>query len=360
MTQAAQFNTPTLPPAPATNTPETLPSVTPTTIIPAASATPVCDLAQFVRDVTIPDGTTFAPGTAFTKTWRLRNAGVCTWSGYSLIFDSGDAMSGTSPIGIATVSPGQEVDISVSLTAPTTTGSYRGFWRIRNASGVLIPVLGGTQGRSFFVDIKVAVTSSGLDLHSKAPSATWISSAGNITFGGPDTDVNGFAMYKDGQKLEDGTSPTKILEMHPQWVDNGVITGRYPAYTVVTGEHFKARIGFLALADGTCGSGNVKFQLNYREAGTLKSLAEWAKSCNGSLTSVDVDLSSLAGKTVEFVLGVLANGPRLAGLGSMGKSAGRDTLKPDESARLDKSGAFFEKGIIVRTRTHPERKMNVF
>ena len=30
-----------------------------------------CYWAQFVADVTIPDGTNFAAGTAFTKTWRL-------------------------------------------------------------------------------------------------------------------------------------------------------------------------------------------------------------------------------------------------------------------------------------------------
>ena len=29
----------------------------------------------FVADVTVPDGTIFSPGAAFTKTWRLKNAG---------------------------------------------------------------------------------------------------------------------------------------------------------------------------------------------------------------------------------------------------------------------------------------------
>jgi hypothetical protein len=309
LTQSATFNTPTLPPAPPTSTIVVLPTAIPATITPAASPTPICDQAQFVRDITIPDGTTFAPGETFTKTWRLRNSGNCTWSGYSLVFDSGDAMSGASPIAIGTIGSGQEVDLSVTLTAPATNGSYRGYWRIRNATGVLIPVLNGYQGRSFFVDIKVAVISSGFDFHTQAPAAIWISGAGSLTWGGPDTDANGFAMYKNSQKLEDGSTSPKTLETHPQWVDNGVITGRYPAYKVVTGEHFKARIGFLAQSDGTCGAGNVKFQLNYREAGVLKSLAEWTEACDGTMRSVDVDLSSLAGKSVEFVLGVLANGP---------------------------------------------------
>jgi len=158
LTQVTPFSTPTLPPAQPTNTLVILPTAAPVTLPPAASATPVCDQAQYVKDVTIDDGTTFDPSETFTKTWRLRNAGNCTWSGYSLVFDSGDAMNGASPIVIGTVNPGQEVDLSVTLKAPTSTGSYRGYWRIRNTSGVLIPVLGGTQGKSFFVDIKVGVS----------------------------------------------------------------------------------------------------------------------------------------------------------------------------------------------------------
>jgi hypothetical protein len=274
----------------------------------AAPPTPVCDQAQFVRDVTIPDGTVFAPNATFTKTWRLKNSGTCTWSGYSVIFDKGDSMNGASPTSLGTVSPNQEVDISVNLTAPNTNGSYRGYWRIRNASGGLIPVLGGTQGQSFFVDIKVAVSSSGLDLHTRAPDASWVGTAGVVPFGEPVTDVNGFAMYQNNQRLEDGTSPSKVLEVYPHMVNNGQMSGLYPPYTVVNGEHFKAKIGFLAKPDGGCGVGNVTFQFNYKEGGVLKNLGQWTETCDGSLKDIDVDLSSIAGKNVQFALAVLANG----------------------------------------------------
>ncbi len=307
-TQVVPFNTPTLPAPQPTNTPISFPTLalpTATVVVPPTAA---CDLAQFVKDVSIPDGTVFLPGATFTKTWRLKNAGTCTWSGYSLVFDTGDVMGGTSPTPIGTVSPGQEVDLSVNFTAPTTKGAYRGYWRIRNTSGVLIPILGGTQGRSFFVDIKVDVVSSGFDMYTRATDASWVGSAGVVTFGGPDTDANGFAMFRAGSKLEDGTSSTKALEIHPQFVNNGSMSGLYPAYTVVTGEHFKAKIGFLAKPDGTCGVGNVKFQLNYKEGGVLKPLGEWTKTCDGILKDVDVDLSSIAGKNVQFALAVLANG----------------------------------------------------
>ncbi len=55
----------------------------------SASAAQACtDRAQFVADVTVPDGTRYDPGATFTKTWRLRNAGTCTWTtSYTMVFD---------------------------------------------------------------------------------------------------------------------------------------------------------------------------------------------------------------------------------------------------------------------------------
>lgn len=145
--------TPSAPPV--SNTPEP-PAAT---ITPAASltATPTCDLAEFIADVTIPDGSPFPANQNFTKTWRLKNTGACTWtSSYQVIFDSGEAMSGpaTQPLA-GSVAPGQTVDVSVNLKAPASPGSYRGYWKLRNPAGVLIPILHGHQGTSFFVDIKV-------------------------------------------------------------------------------------------------------------------------------------------------------------------------------------------------------------
>lgn len=309
-TQPTSFSTPTIPPPAATNTPLSVPTL-PSSTRPAASATAMCDLAQFMKDVNIPDGSQLAPGAAFTKTWRLRNAGTCTWSGYTLVFESGELMNG-SPQPFGTVAPGQDVDVSVNFTAPTAPGTYRSYWRIRNASGVLLPVLGGTQGKSFFVEIKVVAASSGLDLHTRATEANWISTAKTLTFGGPDDDTNGFVMYRDSKKLEDGSAPAKILEMFPHRITDGQISGTYPSYTVVAGEHFTAKIGFLALSDGSCGSGNVRFQLNYKDppGGTItRPLGEWTETCDRTLKDIDVDLTNLAGKTVQFVLGVVANGP---------------------------------------------------
>jgi len=139
---------------PPTNTPPVPPTFAPppTGIF---TATQECDRAQFITDVSVPDGSLMAPGQSFTKTWRLKNIGACTWSGYSLVFDDGHSMSGAAATAIGSTPPGASVDISINLTAPTAPAGYRGYWRIRNASGVLIPVTGGHNGKSFYVDIKV-------------------------------------------------------------------------------------------------------------------------------------------------------------------------------------------------------------
>ena len=80
-TPGLTFNTPTLPAPQATNTSVSFPTLAVPTVTRIVPPTATCDLAQFVRDVTVPDGTTFLPGATFTKTWRLKNAGTCTWSG---------------------------------------------------------------------------------------------------------------------------------------------------------------------------------------------------------------------------------------------------------------------------------------
>src|SRR4030042_2285803 len=63
----------------------TTPATAISTPIPT-SAGPSGDRAIFVADVTIPDGPVIPPGAAFTKTWRLQNAGTPTRTTSSSFF----------------------------------------------------------------------------------------------------------------------------------------------------------------------------------------------------------------------------------------------------------------------------------
>lgn len=115
------------------------------------SATPCTNLAEFVGDVTIPDGTKLGPGQPFTKTWRYRNIGTCTWtSSYSVIFASGDRMGAfLTPLTLGTVPPGSTVDVSVDLIAPDSLGTSTGIFQLQSDLGEIM------TGSGFWVKIEV-------------------------------------------------------------------------------------------------------------------------------------------------------------------------------------------------------------
>jgi hypothetical protein len=107
---------------------------------PTATSTPRCiDAAALIRDVSIPDGTLMDPGESFSKIWRMRNTGTCTWTQeYELIFLSGQHMGAYTIVPLrGKVTPGQVVDLSVAMKAPTYPGTYWGYWILRNELGAI-------------------------------------------------------------------------------------------------------------------------------------------------------------------------------------------------------------------------------
>jgi hypothetical protein len=130
------------------------PTPRPATPTPTTQFSNAADLALFDSDVTVKDGSIFAANTAFKKTWRIKNAGTSTWTtAYALVFVQGDKMDGPDMVKLTqAVKPGELVDITVNLVAPSTPRTYRGYWRMINANGkffndsvyVEIVVPGGT------------------------------------------------------------------------------------------------------------------------------------------------------------------------------------------------------------------------
>ena len=127
------------------------------------SQTPVpvsrCDAMQFLRDVTYPDGSLVTRNNTFVKIWRIKNIGTCSWTpSYALVFTDGDHMGGPSAVALSgNVDPGETIEIGVTLTAPNKDGNYRGYWKLRNASGVLFG-FGAQADTAFWVDVKVTGT----------------------------------------------------------------------------------------------------------------------------------------------------------------------------------------------------------
>lgn len=135
----------------------TLANVTPFGTNPAAAVpTAGCYSMSYVSDVSIPDNTAMKAGETFTKTWKIRNNGTCAWdAGFKFAFTGGDAMSGETYSLPKSVPANTDIDVSINMTAPNTTGTIRGNWRMSTAAGqffgdevYLVIVVGGAATTS--------------------------------------------------------------------------------------------------------------------------------------------------------------------------------------------------------------------
>jgi ABC-type amino acid transport substrate-binding protein/heat shock protein HslJ len=192
------------------------PTAVPTPVGPQPTAVPpAClDGSQWVADLSYDDHNMTSPpvlnpGQSFTKGWRLRNNGTCTWTTrYVLAFTTGNvpaAQMGGQPVPVTRdVRPGDTFDFQVNLIAPIVPGTYQGFWNMRNA-----------QNQKFGETVWVGITVPGAATPTPAPTQT---PAPNINFTANPTsitagqsvlfqwsvqNVQAVYFYHDGQNWQD-------------------------------------------------------------------------------------------------------------------------------------------------------------
>jgi hypothetical protein len=132
----------------ATNTPLLTSTSMPGTLtatsfsIPTSSGTQSEGVDNFigVADVTYPDYSEVVAGTNFIKTWQVQNLGPSTWNmNYRLIFGWGGVGTNWKTTAASyfttTVLPGEKLEISVELMAPTVAGTYSAAFRLQNDKG---------------------------------------------------------------------------------------------------------------------------------------------------------------------------------------------------------------------------------
>lgn len=303
---AAGTSTPGLPP-PTVVTLAGSPTATnpPVTLSPAPVSR--CDAAEFLADVTYPDGSLVPRNTTFVKIWRIRNVGTCAWStAYSIAFASGDAMSAPTSVPMpGSVAPGQYIEIPVTMKSPGTDGKYRGYWKLRNASGGYFGI-GAAADTAFWVDIRVTGPSFvAYNFADNYCAADWTSGAGNLPCPGANGDANGYIIRLNAPVMENGvTEDEPGLLMVPQDVNNGYISAQFPSISVQAGDRFRTIVNCQRGANNC----NVVFRLDYLNNGVIKTFASWAEVYEGKYYPVDLDLSSLKGETLKFILVVHANG----------------------------------------------------
>lgn len=281
---------------------------------PMPTFTPIPkDQAGFVKDVTIPDDTVMAADTNFTKTWRLKNIGQTTWtSDYEVVFSSGNAMGSSAAKKLAaTVKPGETIDISLDLKSPSTSGKYTGEWMLRTPAGKLFG-LGENADKPFWVKIEVENYASepvpseiyDLDFTAEICSADWKSNYETVRT--PcDTDksmTKAFVAVLSKPKLENGyVDDERTIHMHLDGDNGNWIQGFYPAMQIEDDASFHTIVGCL---DGNK-SCNVSVSIDIRvDGGSTQNIGKWTETYDGEISRINIDLSSYAGKNVQFILGI--------------------------------------------------------
>lgn len=263
-----------------------------------------CNLASFVSE-TIPDGSQFYPGTAFTKTWTLKNEGTCTWTPeYSVVYVWGSAMGAptSQPISDKAVPPGDTVTISLPFTAPNGPGGYRAEFQLRSAEGVIFAFR--NPDATFWVEIQVRGDS--INLADSYCSASWTSPTGKLNCPGQPEDTGGYVYSDNRPVLENGSQDDETaLWLGLYNADDSYLQGTFPAMTIPANARFSAVLG-CKRGNTTC---DVKFSLNYEDSsGNIRELAAWSEIHDLKFQRLDVDLGSLGGKQVKIVLLLKANG----------------------------------------------------
>lgn len=296
-------------------------AVPPTAVLPTAvppTATPIpptptpkpCLQITFVSDLSIPDGTKLNAGSAFTKAWRLQNSGSCKWdTGFDIVFSKGNQLGANAVYDLPyEVAPGQTVDISINMIAPSVNGKYSSEWMLKSSGGVTFGTGSDSKG-PFWVRME-SINGQGVvyNFAESVCSATWTNSLRKtLKCPGDGNDVkNGYALSSGSPKREDGGTENEIgLITRPNQEADGYIQGIYPAFTVKDGDKFRATIQ----CEGGSTGCDIKFELYYTaEGGTPKGLGDWFEVYDNKWNNVEVDLSSLAGQKVTFTLVVWNQG----------------------------------------------------
>ena len=173
LTQTAAAAPPTASNTPeptATNTPEPTPTFTNTPEGSEPTATNTQQAAQQpagssapcwrgnLEYENVPDGSIYYQNKIFTKVWRIKNTGSCTWPADTVAFlVEGDLMGSDSVVAVTTeeIAPNEYLEVNIDFLSPGNVGTYKGYWMLRGG-GAIFGV--GPSGLSWFwVEVEVQV-----------------------------------------------------------------------------------------------------------------------------------------------------------------------------------------------------------
>lgn len=158
---------------------------------PGATSTPgpapeCVDALEFVEHVgtqgdPVANPPLINPGQPFTKIWRVKNTGTCTWNtSYRVVYSNGNkpaAIMGGQPVSIqGTVPPGATYDIQVNLIAPQKPNTYVGYWQMENSRGQAF-------GERLPVAVKVVPAATAIPTQTPTPGVLFTVNSSEIKAG---------------------------------------------------------------------------------------------------------------------------------------------------------------------------------
>lgn len=90
---------------------------------------------RLIADASIPIGMEIEAGSPFKKSWRLQNTGNQTWAQCRLVYVEGTLPTAVNWHMLPAAVPGQEIEMSISLSAPREPATYRSQWQMNDPSG---------------------------------------------------------------------------------------------------------------------------------------------------------------------------------------------------------------------------------
>lgn len=195
-----------------------------TTPTPIPTNPPDCtNSASFVTDVTVPDNSPMAPGSTFTKTWRVKNTGTCIWGpGYVLTHYSDEQMGPAFAVPLNVTFPNQTLDISLQLTASSKNGLHRSNFVIKNPAGLIMKIDNDSR---LWVVVNVS-SSMAASVASATPGNIPVTGSGTSTGVSPGSG-SGFATVTCAYTADSSNVTDAINALNAYRAQNGL-----PAYQV--------------------------------------------------------------------------------------------------------------------------------
>ncbi|MGA9397959.1 MAG: NBR1-Ig-like domain-containing protein [Anaerolineaceae bacterium] len=286
------------------------------TVLPVSSsgtqALPIlanCRQAELV-DETVPPGSQYQAGEKFDKTWIIRNTSPCNWSyQFSLVYYDGIGMGASASRVFtenmpadAVIRPGETATLTLNLRAPFAPGRQVGYWKLRDPSGMLFMPSNSNQ-ESLSVDIIVVGT-----VYSFADNlcqAAWTLDGQTIDcpLSGADETLNlsidNFPHFETGAVENEPA----IRVMLPG-KEGSALTATFPVMLISKGDHLHV-ITACAYDTPQC---DLIFEISYLSDAGSGILGEWHEIYDNQIQTVDLQLSDLTGKQVQFVFSVRSNG----------------------------------------------------